>query len=133
MAVKNVRLINDLWTSTKECTRNNFDEDILLDTLSRVRTLKANQEISDFDSDLLECYLLVECVKRFRMISDLDLFKLALQTIDNSISARQNGLIELQEYHDNIYYGLYDLICNKGLSKRFDIYILSATIAHRED
>ena len=106
---------------------------MLLDTLQRVRTARSNNMISDFDSDLLECYLLIYCSKRFRMISDLDLFKLALQTIDNSISARQNGLIELQEYNDNIYYGLYDLICNKGLSKRFDIYILSATIAHGKD
>ena len=107
---KDVRTINDLWSASRECTRNNFDEDMLLDTLEKVRTARSNN-----------------------MISDLDLFEMALKTIDNSISARQNGLIELQEYHDNIYYGLYDLICNKGLSKKFDVYILSATIAHRKD
>ena len=132
MSRQDVRTINELWQTSK-CTRNNFDEDMLLDTLEKVRTARSNNMISDFDSDLLECYLLICCSKRFRMISDLDLFQLALQTIDNSISARQNGLIELQEYHDNIYYGLYDLICNKGLSKQFDVYILSATIAHRKD
>ena len=131
--IKNVSLINDLWTSTKECTRNNFDEDILLDTLSRVRTLKANQEISDFDASMLETYLLIDCSSRFYKMSDLDLFTAAVEAIDKQAAARKNKFDDLATYFDNIHHALYDIIINKGLSKRFDVYILSATIAQRKD
>lgn len=130
---KDVRTINDLWSASRECTRNNFDEDMRLDTLQRVRTLKANQEISDYDAAMLETYLLIDCSSRFYKMSDLDLFSAAVKAIDEQAAARKNKFYDLATYFDNIHHAFYDIIINKGLSKQFDVYILSATIAQRKD
>lgn len=104
-----------------------------LDTLQRVRTLKANQEISDYDAAMLETYLLIDCSSRFYKMSDLDLFSAAVKAIDEQAAARKNKFYDLATYFDNIHHAFYDIIINKGLSKQFDVYILSATIAQRKD
>lgn len=96
---------------------------MLLDTLQRVRTARSNNMISDFDSDLLECFLLIDCNSRFYKLDNVDLFSAAVKAIDEQAAARKNNFYDLATYFDNIHHAFYDIIINKGLSNCFDIYI----------
>lgn len=124
MSRQDVRTINELWQTSK-CTRNNFDEDMLLDTLQRVRTARSNNMISDFDYEILDCYLTDSRKSKFYRMPKLDLFKLAAQSNKCHIQERNKKLDDMSEYYDNVCTALYRIIRKRRLTDEYDVYFLT--------
>ena len=134
MAVKNVRLINDLWTSARNFKKDTDDDDLLFHIVKEMDSAKRSKMISDFDYGLLDCYLTDSRKSKFYRMAKLDLFNLTAQANKCHIQAKNNKLDDMSEYYDNVYTGLYRIIRKRRLTDEYDIYFFtSATIAHRKD
>lgn len=134
MVVKNVSLINDLWTSAQRLKKDTDDNDLLF-LVKEMDSAKRSKMISDFDYEILDCYLTEDCRKsKFYRMAKLDLFKLTAQANKCHIQAKNNKLDDMSEYYDNVYTALYRVIRKRRLTDEYDIYFFtSATIAHRKD
>lgn len=122
MVVKNVSLINDLWTSAQRLKKDTDDNDLLF-LVKEMDSAKRSKMISDFDYEILDCYLTDSRKSKFYRMPKLDLFKLTAQA--NHLQAKNNNSDDMAEYYDNICTALYRIIRKRRLTDEYDIYFFN--------
>ena len=125
MAVKNVSLINDLWTTAQRFKKDTDDDDLLFHIIKEMDLAKRSKMISDFDYEILDCYLTDSRKSKFYRMPKLDLFKLVAQANKCHIQAKNNKLDDLAAYYDNVSLALNRVIRKRRLTDEYDVYFLT--------